>query len=31
MNKTNIKYPHYHKKIYKFGFFKQANQKYQCK
>lgn len=32
MNKTNIKCPRCHsKKLYKFGFDKQANQKYQCK
>ncbi|MDK0814401.1 IS6 family transposase [Clostridium perfringens] len=32
MNKTNIKCPRCHsEKLYKFGFDKQANQKYQCK
>lgn len=32
MNKTNIKCPRCHSnKLYKFGFDKQANQKYQCK
>ena len=32
MSKTNIKCPRCHsKKLYKFGFDKQANQKYQCK
>lgn len=32
MNKTNLKCPRCHStKLYKFGFDKQANQKYQCK
>ena len=32
MNKTNVKCPRCHsKKLYKFGFDKQTNQKYQCK
>lgn len=32
MNKANIKYSRCHSdKLYKFGFDKQANQKYQCK
>ena len=32
MNKTNIRCPRCHSnKLYKFGFDKQANQKYQCK
>ena len=32
MNKTNIKCPRCHSdKLYKFGFNKQAKQKYQCK
>ena len=31
INKTNIKYPScYSNKLYKFGFYKQAKQKYQC-
>lgn len=32
MNKTNNRCPRCHSdKLYKFGFDKQANQKYQCK
>lgn len=32
MSKTNIKCPRCHSnKLYKFGLYKQANQKYQCR
>lgn len=32
MNKSKIKCPSHHfNKLHKFGFYKQTNQKYQCK